>query len=634
MDISLFGRYADKGMLLLRNLMFKSCCFNCNLQEWFKDNGITEVGQLNGFTLATKIEDVKLITTPSSIKYLKFGTLEQWLQRLPMIFGIVKYDKKTHYMDGALVQTHYQLLNTLELNRDEVQKLLNQSLEYADKLRNDPAVVRYHIKYPDDTLLEDTEIHNKNDAVFHLFKINNDFTKTKYYHEFLNSLIIAFYKNLKRGHVLVNGNYSTLFGNPIEMLQFAIGQFDGTSQIGVGQIHSTRFEYGKTILGSRSPHVCAGNIWLTTNAPNETIDKYLNLTNEIVCVNSINENLLNKLSGSDFDSDTVMLTDNEILVRAAEKNYGVFKTPTSMVAANKTKRYYTPEQQADLDIKTSVNKIGEIVNLSQVLNSIYWDNIHHGKTHEEMFPLYCDIVTLDIMSGIEIDKAKKEFEVDTTRELRRLKDKYADQLIADDGRKNLPHFFSHIDRLKGYYDKEKRDYSKYDTTMDYLQTVVNSYKTRQDRNKDKNDVPLAEILNRHWLDHRCIDEEKIDFFFEAINEFINLRSGVNSTTREPKEKRRLVDYYMDILLAKVSEEKLTYSTIYKILIEIDVEPYGVKNVALQILFEEYSRSFNKALAKAIEPTEYIEPGGTDLYLYGIGFTRYNAAAKVSTDLTK
>ena len=32
MDISLFGAYNDRGMLLLRNRFFKSCCFNANIQ--------------------------------------------------------------------------------------------------------------------------------------------------------------------------------------------------------------------------------------------------------------------------------------------------------------------------------------------------------------------------------------------------------------------------------------------------------------------------------------------------------------------------------------------------------------------------------------------------------------------------
>ena len=46
-DVSLMGDYSCYGMVLLRNLMFKSCCFNCNIQQWFKDNNITDISQLN-----------------------------------------------------------------------------------------------------------------------------------------------------------------------------------------------------------------------------------------------------------------------------------------------------------------------------------------------------------------------------------------------------------------------------------------------------------------------------------------------------------------------------------------------------------------------------------------------------------
>ena len=36
-----------------------------------------------------------------------------------------------------------------------------------------------------------------------------------------------------------------------------------------------------------------------------------------------------------------MLTDNKLLIRAAEKNYDLFKVPTSMVESKKTRRSYT-----------------------------------------------------------------------------------------------------------------------------------------------------------------------------------------------------------------------------------------------------------------------------------------------------
>ena len=55
--------------------------------------------------------------------------------------------------------------------------------------------------------------------------------------------------------MLVEGNYETLFGNPVEMLQASIGKFDGVSVLGVGNIHTKRFGYGQRLVGSRSPHI-------------------------------------------------------------------------------------------------------------------------------------------------------------------------------------------------------------------------------------------------------------------------------------------------------------------------------------------------------------------------------------------
>ena len=142
-------------------------------------------------------------------------------------------------------------------------------------------------------------LRNRNEIVYKLMGINERFCETGLYRKFVDQLIKSLNKNVRCGHVLVNGNYSTLCGNPIEMLRQSIGKFSGESQIGVGNIHSRRFEFDKTILGSRSPHVTMGNVWLTTNRANNEIERYLNLTNEIVCINSIGENLLMRLSGAD-----------------------------------------------------------------------------------------------------------------------------------------------------------------------------------------------------------------------------------------------------------------------------------------------------------------------------------------------
>jgi len=391
-------------MLLLRNRFFKSCCFNANIQQWFADNGITSVEQLNGFTLATDISQIKLITTPSSIKYAKFGTIEDWMKNVEPVFGVVKYEKKPRQYGGRLVQAHYQLFNTLQLSYEEMEQVLKPSLDYIGAIRRDPAVLRYAIQYPfDDGTGWYSSLDSKNEIVFRMLGINDKFAQTKMYYDFRDDLVKGEIRNLKKGHVLVNGNYSTLMGNGMEMLQASIGQFHGESIVGVGNIHSKRFPYGQTLLASRSPHVTVGNILLTKNVACELYDTYFNMTDGIVCVNAINENIQQRLNGCDYDSDTMLITDDALLIEVARRHYDEFLVPTNMTSSVKTARYYTQDDKADLDVKTSVNKIGEIINLSQQLNSLMWDRISKGASVEDCAELYYDICKLAVLSNVEIN---------------------------------------------------------------------------------------------------------------------------------------------------------------------------------------------------------------------------------------
>nr|DAZ22088.1 MAG TPA: RNA-dependent RNA polymerase [Caudoviricetes sp.] len=622
-DRSILGKYADKGMLLLRNGFFKSCCFNSNIQDWFSDNQITSLDQLNGFTLADNISDIKLITTPSSIKYLKFGSLEQWLHVIDSKFGVVKYDKPTHYLDGKMVQSHYQLINTLQLSKKEVGMLLQPSLEYIKLLRTDPAAVRYHIKYPEEKTFDNAPMKSKNDIVFQMLGVNDWFTHTKIYQEFLDTLIKAYIKKLKQGHILIEGNYSTLLGNPIEMLQQSIGQFHGASQMGIGNIYSTRFKFHQTLLGCRSPHVCAGNLWLAKNTPNSQIDKYINTTDQILCLNSINENVLQRLSGCDFDSDTVLLTDNAILIDAAQRNYKFFKVPTSLVEAKRTRRYYTPEHQADLDIKTSVNKIGEIVNLSQVLNSLYWDRIAHGQTHEENKELYYDICQLDVMSGIEIDKAKKEFDVNNAAELTRLRKKYEPYLTdVDTGKSILPHFFSHISKMKGYYNPDKKNYSKHKTSMDYIQTVVNSFHFQSCEQKYYE--PFVYMLNKEKYAANRVNKEQVEEFLSTLNNFDSIRKQI--WTSDASYEDNLLQYRMEKskCCAVLDDKKIGYSTMYDLLSLLDNNSYRhLRNIMFYIFFSMSNNNFFDAILESQDTigTLVMDDDAGTLQIYNHRFKR-------------
>lgn len=644
MDKSLFGpKYEQYGMLLLRNRFFKSCCFNANIQQFLADHGITKIEQLNGFTLAKSIEDIKLITTPSSIKYLKFGRLREWLKRTDPMFGVVKHEKKTHFFDGRMVSTHYQLLNTLQMSQEEVDEFLEPSIEYMRQLKNNPAVMRYHLKQQSAASEMKSPLLTRNDIIFRLLGINDRFAQTQMYAEFRDGLIRSYQNNIRRGHVLVNGNYSTLVGNPLEMLKASIGQFDGESSIPVGHVMSLRFDDGQRLLGSRSPHVCQGNILLADNLYVPEVRRYMNLTEEIVCLNSIGENILQRLSGADFDSDTCMLTDDPMLIKAAEKNYSLFKVPTSLVESKKTKRAYTSAQQTDLDIKTSENMIGEIINLSQELNSLLWDKLNSGADFEDVAEIYYDTSMLDVMSGLEIDKAKKEFVVNNRDEYKRLKAKY--ERRDDKGRAIKPNFFGTLARRKGYYDSEKKAYLFHKTTMDYVQHTINrcrfwrgSYKANKPFSYVIDPVMVGTAGARYELARKFIDaarvlRQKVSAIYTELKSSLEINDSIDASAKSAfaweevkAAKAELIEF--------VAKYKCNPATMYVILRDLEKEENkDISAVLFDALFGTANSSFYDMIESSREPIQIATECLTgSVMLYGYTFEAYEAKRRAFEEL--
>lgn len=595
-------QYKQYSMLLLRQRMFKSACFKTKIQKWFADNNITEISQLNGFTVAKNISDIKVITTPSSIKYVKFGTLQKWFDILEPTFGIVKHEKPTHYFDGRKVSCHYQLLNTLQLSEKEVNDLLEPSLDYITKVRSDPAVLRYHINYPYEEM-DITPLNSKNEIIFKLLGMNANFAKTQLYYDFRNDLVKSLIRELKKGHILVNGNYSTLLGNGYEMLQQSIGTFEGKSIIGKGNIHSKRFEYNKIILGSRSPHVCSGNVLLVNNVASDEIDKYFDLSNEVVYMNAIEENIQQRLNGCDYDSDSILLTDNQMFIKAAQKNYDKFKVPTCFVSAKKIKRYYTNEQKADLDVKTSVNKIGEDINLSQQLNSLFWQHIHNGETFEDNAELYYDICKLAVLSGIEIDKAKKEYEVDVCKELNQIKEKYKiTKLVKDKNGETTekvvkPMFFKMITIENGYDISERHLYKYFDTPMDYLQKRLSKFQFRLGREQKQDILPFSSIVKK------VIIPNDNGYYYRQMKRIIDIVRDTN------KELRNLYKDYEEKTKEEKEEVKSIASEIKQTCVEY-VNDISMHNATMYLLLTALDKKENRDVKRRIFLTLFGTPNKT------------------------
>lgn len=552
LDKSVFDEngYSDKGMMLLRNRFFKTCAFNTNLQEWFADNNITRLSQLNGYysSSARSIKDIKLVITESSLKYLKFKPkdveiaewFEKWLDNVYVskeqsLFGVVKTDKPSGPMQNTLVKTNYQLLNTLALSEDDTKELLEPSLDFLHKMQTDPMFLRYYTN-PNMLEVSSGKITTENyrpRLICDLMRLTDDFEGTVFYKNYRSEICRNFKNDLKSGRILIGGGNHTLLGNGPEFLRAVIDKsytVDEPLYLRDGEIFTQKFADGEELLCQRSPHITMGNLLVVKNKRVGEIEKYFNLgaAKAIVCVNAIRSNLQQRLNGCDYDSDFMLITNHPTLLRAASGMYDKFFVPFCDVLPGGKQSYSTsPEDLAELDVQISENKIGEIVNLSQFLNSLYWDKLAHNASEEELEPLYCDICKLAVLSGMEIDKAKRLYPVSAAGilgDLRRYKDEYK--------RKNdnkIPEFFARITEVESKDASSKN--ARLDTAMSFVYDCVKSDKVRASGIKSVRYTELFDIYYQKGDPTGAFGKRR-DSILDYVSEAYKTIKRLNFTSRK------------------------------------------------------------------------------------------------------
>ena len=565
------------GMMLLRNRMFKTCAFRTRLQKYFKDHEIRNVKDLGGYTLADNVEDVKLVVTESSVKYIKLyreanpsagleEAFKSWLDtiykdKMGKFFGIVKMDKKSGPMNNRCVYTNYQILNTLNLNKDQTRELLKDSLDLLHKVQRDSMYLRYQsqiLAHTDDDVDGDDEYRSslqydkydpssnyRYELIRELLARSNDAMRLDIYKDYLRDLSASFRNRLKNGRIIVEGNYETLFGNPLEFLHSAAGQSIIEPQaLKDDEIYTRRFEDGKTLLCARSPHITMGNVLVATNRYIKEIDEYFELgdADTIVCVNAIGSNLQQRLNGCDYDSDTMLITDNPILLEAAKDHKHRFPVPycgiksEDIIDGVENDNSKNPQKEKalfELDIIIANSKVGDIVNLSQFLNCLYWDGVNSGKSDEELEKIYNDICKLAVLSGIEIDKAKRDMRVSAAKIINKLRE-YKTEYRKSDDNKGLPQFYVFITNSQKSAESKK---AKMNAPLSHIWDIVT---------QDAKENPAPQITTEEYATFFEISKtrynqrakERSEKLCEKAEELKNSITSYNIKSKKNNEKEQ------------------------------------------------------------------------------------------------
>lgn len=581
------------GMCLLRQHMFKCCVFNTNIQDFLKDYANNhhidfDIWQLTDiFNNKIYAKDILLVTTPNSLKFLKFSKVkgsrpkmfECWKQKVEAdddIFYICKSEHKSKrgYDDNGqiLQQTSYQMLNTMPISKDDMPKLSEYELNYIDKLKNDIYTYIEYLKYT-------KNIMNSNEMLVDLYNKNNNLMHTKVFRDKRKKDIQKYVKHVKKGKLRLVGDYCTIFQNGKELLYNIVGElpvnknnegdyildydkWEYEAILKKNECYTTLHPFENEYVAFRNPNTSPSNCLILKNKDSEFIEKYFNFADNIIYTNAIDFPINRILSGQDVDSDSLVLFNNNCLLRNAKNCFGNDKYRVCENGVDKDKRPYTVNttDMAKIDniLAESQKNIGEVVNTAMLYMSEYWNLRNKGcKDYEKLNKLMQGVDIGTILSEICIDSAKRMYDINIKKEIKHLQ---SNSILPT----NKPLFFKYISKNNNISKKIEH----YDTAMDYLQDILNKIEDAQydtDRKLETllKDMDISKVKTKQ-------EEGILNIIEDTIKVTKSLRSKItdNMQDDEKEEIYTLMQRKQKIGIQRIKHYKLKNELFNRIIFEV------------------------------------------------------------------
>jgi len=537
--------------VLLRNDFFKGNAVRTKLQEFWKENEITQVWDM--YRGWIPVDKIKLCITPSACKYLKFADKFEsekdcflnWLEKIPSTYGVVKTDHVGRY--GYSNRLSYQMLNSMNVPMHILQtKIMKDELNYyklmkdntlitssdlkklpkKDRInnrvmRNDMTYFINHISQSND---DDTDISSK-DMFAELLKVDSDFRFTKQFKDWKKDQLRDYVDNLRLGKIRIqNSIYAIMVSCPYEMLVSTTKENNEvkTSIMNGWEMYCPNFFMNEELLAIRNPQINAGNIGFFKNQWHEEY-KWFGYYNEngeptykfVTFINSWNVDTMNRLQGCDFDIDTAFLTNNSTLVQYSKDSQS-WSTPVNGIEGERDYRRYNNRNLADLDnyLGGSTQLIGKIVNKSAIFNAYMYDGINKRMCHNYVDSCYKASSTLSSFSQIAIDMAKKSFgNLSLTKQMNALnKTTYIDNDMKSQ------------QVLKYDYDTEPEEITIQHFIKDYEKAVKNTTYIPKYKLVNQSDLEwIKELIN--YI--KKVKDEKVKDDKELLSLIIELSKKVN-----------------------------------------------------------------------------------------------------------
>ncbi|WP_078054550.1 hypothetical protein [Clostridium tepidum] len=565
MDESLFtGILKGKGMALLRQHMFKSCGFNTNIQLFFRNYCMENGLDYNTLTITDKYgrellaKNIKLITTENSMKWEKFDTtMEDWIKAVENdgnVFGIVKTEHKSKY--NNLQRMSYQMLNTLDPEKVDMDNILKDTLDYTENIKNS---INGFMSYLDITKND----MNINQMLIDLYNRNKNIVGTELFRDYKKYQIRDWKDRLKAGKLLINGDNLTIVGNPYTMLLHSVGQVPNINNVldnnfvddslGQGNVcYTTRFTENEELACFRNPHNAPNNIYHAKNTRNKLMYTYFNFTENIIACNLINTDFQDRLNGSDQDSDFALVTNQKDIVNFAKYTKENYPTIVNCIPKDKKPYQNNMKNMADIDntLAKSKSDIGITSNIAQIALSWYMDS-----KDKELADVVC---ICSVLAQVAIDNAKRKYAVNLQEQIRNI-NKLECMDVKVNNKNAKPSFWKYTS--DSFKKEDKRKLLKVNCFMCLLENKINKIND----SKKIDNVDILQLLDkkiRNKYKHEQI-QSIIDKYKEfkktdnyLINKIRNTRNKEYKAILVQQQKDNLININDKIGKIKINEKNM------------------------------------------------------------------------------
>lgn len=234
---------------------------------------------------------------------------------------------------------------------EKFRSLANESVEWVDKIIHGDPLHTYCFlgMYAD-------KHKAKNDYVAAILK-NPEMIKEPSVKGYLLNLLSKYKNEMKCGKIWLRATFK-FWAPDLIMLMQHIGGLEPTGCLEADEFyaHSKSGVYIGEYLIERNPHIAKSEHVILKGTTNEVISTYCSHLDN-VCMSNSKSVVAQRLNGSDYDGDLILLIDNKTMMEGVDRNTPIVLDIEDKITAMAEED--TPENRAALVLRTINSLIGE-----------------------------------------------------------------------------------------------------------------------------------------------------------------------------------------------------------------------------------------------------------------------------------